>query len=790
MLYHHKFPCSLLITIPLFLLVFCGRSDSVTDKLTINELLASNSTINADEDGDYMDWIELHNTGTEAIDLYGYGLSDDNDEPFKWVFPDTVLPSGKFLLVWASNKNRTRPGAPLHTSFAVSAAGEEVILTSPDGKRIDEVPLTNIQADYSFGRTPGNRNSWIFFENPTPGEPNIRPGFREQLEPVVFSHDAGFYSTPFELALSHPDPEATIYYTMDGSEPTNRSRLYINPIPVYNRTQEPNKLSVIPTNTFTSGDRTWIAPQQPGTKGTTIRVRAEKPGELHTSDTRSFFILPEGSATYDLPVISIVTDSAHLFSDATGIYVHGRTMNGDYKDTPNYDQRGSEWEREASFEFFEADGTHSFTQNVGLRIHGGWSRGLPQKSFRIYARNQYGKNSIDYPLFPDEPYSSYRRILLRNSGQDWGYSMFRDAAAHVLIRHLNVDTQAYRPVIVFVNGEYWGIHNMRERYDNDYLERVYGVDPENIDLLTGRHTADNGDNEHYRAMIAYMEDHDLSDPLHFQMVETMMDVDHYLDYVSAQIYFANNDWPHNNIDFWRNKTAYTRDASVGRDGRWRWLFYDADQSLGHYTDAEFNMITWVTSEVSPSNGEEWPNTILRNLLANDSFRYKFINRLADHLNSVFQPDRVSQVLDSLATNIASAIEEHGIRWGKPHQETWLQSNTQMHAFASNRTEHVRAHIREHFDIARDIRLSISISSENQGYVEVNNLLIAPETPGVAFRPYPWTGIYFSDIPLTLKAIARSGYRFSHWSGDIQSEDTVITFIPAHDHEVTAHFVPL
>jgi hypothetical protein len=192
---------------------------------------------------------------------------------------------------------------------------------------------------------------------------------------------------------------------------------------------------------------------------------------------------------YHLPVVSIATDSLHLFDYDTGIFVPGSItiMGGPEddkkKDEPhlfgNYVQRGVEWERPASFELFETSGERALAQDIGIRVHGGRSRSLPLKSLRLYARSEYGENRFYYPVFPDLPYREYNRLILRNSGQDFfsRSTMFRDGFMQTLVRDLNLDTQAYRPSVVFINGEYWGIMNIRERYDEDYLARTWGVDP-------------------------------------------------------------------------------------------------------------------------------------------------------------------------------------------------------------------------------------------------------------------------------------------------------------------------
>ncbi|TVR82810.1 MAG: dockerin, partial [Saprospirales bacterium] len=213
-------------------------------ELVINEVMASNGNTLADEDGDYEDWIELYNAGDEVVNLEGWGLSDDYGQPFRWLLPAVELRPGEHLVIWASNKDRNDPDGELHTNFAISSSGEEVILTRPDGERIDEVEPRAIPRDLSWGRFPDGTDNWFYFESATPGHPNANPSFSGIVEPPTFSHQPGFYTEPFLLEISHPDTKVTIYYTTDGSNPTTESQQYTGPIEIYDRSGEENVYSM------------------------------------------------------------------------------------------------------------------------------------------------------------------------------------------------------------------------------------------------------------------------------------------------------------------------------------------------------------------------------------------------------------------------------------------------------------------------------------------------------------------------------------------------------------------
>ncbi|TVR16503.1 MAG: T9SS C-terminal target domain-containing protein [Balneolaceae bacterium] len=614
----------------------------------------------------------------------------------------------------------------------------------------------------------------------------------DAFDPPEFSHEGGFYDSAFGLILSHPDTSALIFFTTDGSVPTVESTLYSSPIELRDRSNEPNLISMIPTNRITEGGRVWREPAGSIRKGSVIRAIAVVDGVASEEVSHSYFIFDEGDDAYPLPVVSIITDNDHLFDDETGIYVPGIYYEEGDGWSGNYYQRGEEWERPASFEFFEADGSLALKQNIGIRIHGGWTRRLPMKSLRLYARSDYGESRFNYRMFENLEDNRFNRFILRNSGNDFGNTMFMDAAAQSLIRHFNVDTQEYRPVIVFLNGEYWGIHNVRERYDRRYLERVYGADPDNIDLLTGSQTVKEGDYENYEQLLSFIRATDFSDDENYAELQTKIDIDNFLDYYSAQIYYGNTDWPQNNIDFWRSRVEYNPNAPVGLDGRWRWLLYDVDRSLGLITDASFDMIEWVTVERNLANNRTYPNLLLRSFLHNETFYTDFINRIADHLNTAFLPERVSQVIDSLKTPLNPVIEEHIDRWQNHlSRGHWENRVRDMHEYAAERPGYLRFHIRQHFDVGDETEITINVSDHQAGYIRVNTTDIVPSTPGVNVSAYPWSGTYFSEVPVVLKAIPHSGFEFTHWStadGDsIPSDGTRLRVKLNEMSAFTAHF---
>lgn len=623
----------------------------------------------------------------------------------------------------------------------------------------------------------------------------------EALFAPVFSVAPGFYSDPVELIIESVHPGLSIRYTTDGSEPTLSSPLYTGPILLDSRAGDPNNISMIPTNNIQPGhqyNEEWQPPLGEVFKIHTIRARVfpdeGEPGEIATG---SFLIDEAGADRYSLPVISITTHRDSLFSDEYGIYVPG--------DNNNFNQRGREWERAAWMEFFEPDGTEGFSQQVGLRIHGGTSRSRPRKSLRIYARNDYGAPWINYQIFPDKPIGQFKRLILRNSGNDWDGAVFRDAFMQSLVRGLDIDMQHSRPAIVFINGEYWGIHNIRDRLDNRYIETHYGLDEDDqFTIMDNNSQFDSGNPDgvdEYNQMRSFLNNPGVSQQANYEHVRTLMDVENFSDYFISQIYFRNTDWPGNNLQYWKSSNSYDPEAPHGLDGRWRWMMFDTDFGFGldfdyvqgHQEGPAHNTLAFALEP----NGPGWPNPgwstfILRRLMQNDSYKRDFINRFADLLNTVFEENYVIAELDSVSAMYAPEMQEHINRWRRPVSvESWQNEVDVMADFAAERPAFVRNHIINQFNLSGGTStVVLDVNDPEKGFVRINRTDLRPETPGVPAETYPWSGIYFSSVSVDLEAVPRSGYEFAGWQGSLSSDEAQITLQPGSGINLTAVFAPV
>ncbi len=536
------------------------------------------------------------------------------------------------------------------------------------------------------------------------GKEKVKPTWLE----LEFSLKGGFYHEAIQIELFSPG--AKIYFTTDGSTPTQRSFVYTQPINI--------------------------------SKTTIIRAKAYR-GKLKSKIVGQTYFINEPETTF--PVVSIGVTSSILFDPETGLYVKGPNAN----DSIWKLEGANFWSRKEvkiNTELFEADGDCKFNSVTGLRLFGGMSRLFPQKSMTIIARDHYGKKRIRYPIFGKEGLGKYKFLVLRNSGSDWGRSHFRDALMSSLLDGWDIEKQDYRPAHLYLNGDYWGIYNMREKVNRYFLADHAEVDKDSIDLIEHRMTLKNGSTRHYRKMINFLSDKTLSQPENYAYIQSQMDVENFMNYQIAQIYFDNSD-AGGNIKFWRPQTP---------TGRWRWIMYDTDWGFGLHSASAYknNSLAFHTDVDGPS----WPNPpwstfLLRKLLENPDFEAQFVTRFADRLNSSFSSTRVLQKIDLFYLTLLPEMSRHLERWNLKERK-WNNQVDIMRHFALNRPNYVRMHLRRMFNTGSLIEVN-AISTEG-GQILINDL--------VKVTKDGFNGQYFENYPIKINAIPNFGYRFSHWEG--------------------------
>lgn len=596
----------------------------------------------------------------------------------------------------------------------------------------------------------------IFTDSPAPGT---------STAPLAFSHNPGFYTEPFQLELTSALKNAQIYYTTDGSVPDparvvtdavwatlpiatrQRTFVYQNPVDVAALTRRANDISLIPTNVDLGVEYppAWAPPAGEVEKAAVIRAVVVRAGRVEAQATRSFFIAAQGRRRYTLPVVSLATNRANFFSPDSGIYVPGNS------EVKNYDLRGSAWERAAHMELFDIRGSRPVAQELGVRTHGGGTRGLPQKSLRLYARSEYGTSRLRYRFFPSKPINNFNRILLRNGGNDWWAGLMRNPVVQTLVQHLSLDAQHYQPTIVFINGEYWGLHNFRDRLDADHLETHYGIPRDQVTILDhDRRVVEGkpGDEAPFREFLTRVSDGQLKSMSDF---DRYMDVSQYLDYLITQMYAANTDWPQHNVLLWRYSGPDIPQTTGPRDGRWRWMLSDVDRSLGFHTTKATNMVKYLF--VDGHEGWMEPSFELpRALIAVPEIRAELLQRSAVHLATTFHETRVKTHIESTAAVLAPEVAEHIVRWRWPQSvAAWKHHVGVMLDFAADRPGIFRNHVVNGFEEVSGTAVLEVSNLQGGGDVFLHTVKLSPTTPGVTISGGRWSGRLFTGLPVVLRS---------------------------------------
>ncbi|NOQ72306.1 MAG: hypothetical protein GQ574_09920 [Crocinitomix sp.] len=530
-----------------------------------------------------------------------------------------------------------------------------------------------------------------------------------QDEEVVIDFEplGGKFEQAITVTLSATEG-ATIYYTLDGSRPSSGASRYKKPIEV-------KTVNV-------------------------IRAVAYKDGKRSETVTQSYFCDRE----YTLPIVSIATNPGNLWDYSTGIYVKGCCA--DTIEPYVGANFWRDWEKHANIEMYETDGELCFNQGVGINLFGGFSRMLPQKSLAVFAREKYGEKRIKYPIFPERDFKKYKSFIIRNSGGDFRRTHFRDAFMTQLAASTGVAIQAYRPAIVFLNGEYWGIQNLREKISEHYLKSNFGVDKDNVDILRHNGVKRHGFSANYKKLLRFLRTQDMSIDSTVAELRTFMDVEDYLRYNIAETYSDNRD-AGGNIRYWRERND---------SAKWRWVLYDLDLGLGNnaYTGYKRNTVKKFTS----ANYEAWPDPawstfIIRKLLENENVKNQYINTFADHLNTVYSSETALALIDEMHGNLAAEMPYHVDKW-KTTIKNWNFHVDVVREFVRERPAYLRKFIIEKFELKGLIDVTIKYPGDEVAKVTFNSLKIKED----------FVGIYFQDVPVTITVEPKHDYNFIGWEG--------------------------
>lgn len=772
-------------------------SHTSSPKFYINEVMASNGQTAIDTEGNNSDWIEIYNGNSTSVNLIGYYFTDDLSEKTQFKIEDNIIiPSDSYHIFWA-NKDSDSGGNFL--DFNLSSNGEFLALVDPDGETIiDSVSFPDLKTDISYGRLFDGDATWRYFM-PASFKTVNNPyqAFLGILKPPTLSHTGGYYSSPFDLSISQENTNAEIIYTLDGSSPTKnnitvknykykvhyssgnfsqgqlKSNVYATPIQIYDKSTESNKISGISTANKYENINSYL-PNFNVLKSTPVRAISVKDGYI-SSDvvTSSFFINSTGQNPFNIPVVSLNMDEDLLFEYDYGIHVNGSGL-------PNYFDTT---EVPLSFELMEQNSV-SFQQNLGTKLHGGSSNEHPLKSFRLYARSEYDDDSdIEYPIFSDSGVPSFKRFLLRNSGNDFSIEnpdrslMFKDAFIQESVSNLNFEVQEYRPTVTYLNGEFWGILNLRERYDKFYFREKYGIEEQDLDLIKFHEEVKSGSLDNYDDLLQYFHNYNdwASNPARMAFAEANIDLENYIDYQIAQIFYNNNDWPPNNTMHWRMNNASKFSSDYGMDGKWRWMLFDTD----------FSMLSQNEKFTSAKNDQ----VIFKKLMDNRDFKKRLVIRYSDLINTTFKPSRLLSSVDSMAQNIELAIDDHIDRWrGIPDMATWNYSINEVKTYVINRGGLELNYLNRLLGKSGTHELTLIVNNSDKGFIELNTIAIKNGTDGIDNNVYPWSGKYVNNLEIKLVAQPNLGYKFSHWEyNGINDSDSVIYLSSDTDYEVKAVF---
>jgi len=632
--------------------------------LVINEVQYQNKSTLKDASGGTPDWIELYNAGNFTINLLGYQLSDDASLLDCWTFPEFEIQPGGFILVFASGKDSVMVNE-IHTDFKLKLMKDPLFLLNKKGDIIDSIVEQCIPPDKVLGRLPDGSLYRQILE-PTPGSSNNKAetySINYISDSIMVSAPSGFYSNQVELKISNLHSENTIVYTLNGDNPEFDALVYNKPI----------SLCDICSNEIRFADKSDDDLELGNliSKANIIRTQVFSEGCPASNEiSNTYFISNNNTFKYQVPVVSLITDEDNLFSNETGIYVSGNHL--------NFYQHGKEWEREAHIEIFDSLGLQLINQNVGIRINGRGSRYKPQKSLRLYARDEYGNQSFDYSFFSQKPeLNSFKTLVLRNTYWGWSGTLFKDELCHKLVNDMNMDNSAVQTVIVFINGEYWGVYSLRERYDEYFVKNNYNQQNADLDIIGYDEDdilVEAGMVDNYNNLIQFLKSEDPESSDFYDKVSKQIDIKNAIDFFVAHIYFSNVDFVNNNMKAWCNKT----DTPL-----WRFFFFDMDGAMYR---ADYNLL----AEYHNIDNEyhiypEYSTFLLHTLLTNKRFKNEFNARFQYHLNSTFSANRVVNYINTYQELYKTMVPEHIYRWGHPTDyNKWLHDVEMLKIFAMQR----------------------------------------------------------------------------------------------------------
>ncbi|MBQ7655515.1 MAG: CotH kinase family protein [Clostridia bacterium] len=611
-------------------------------EIEISEVMASNGVYT---NGEAYDWVELHNTGKKTVDLSGCYLSDSKKKPNKWAFPkNTTIKAGAYILVYCTGEELS-PGknGTYYANFKISASGDDVYLTDKDG----ETPIASVAIPAQYGNVswgiPEGGGEYLYFNEATPGKKNSKTGYPSRAELPAITTPGGFYAD----AVTVTADGVNLRYTLDGSTPTEKSKAF-------------------PAEGLTFS------------KTTVLRVRAFGENQVPSETvSASYFIGLE----QPVPVISLVTDDKYLFNQKTGLLVKGSNAN-----YPDYEH---DWEYPMNVEYFNLDGGCEINQLGTFTTAGHSARQNAQKSIAIFARKAYGADRFYFNPFPNRDYDSYKSLLLRSANSDAFSTRLRDPVISSLAEPLNIIYQDALAIEVYINGQYWGHYNLREKINKYFVAQWEGVtdedDIDNIDILarTGRDEfVNNGSNEDWLALCDFCKTKDLNSPENLRYVLDNLDIDSLFTHAAFEIIIGNNDFT--NVRVYRVP-----------GGKWKYLLFDVEAGFLSMESGPMNYyIKKVTDKVQGFRHEP-----LAALLNVPEMKAKFLTRFAEVLDVSFQWPYVEARFQPWEETIETLLPRHLERWPHFTIKAWRQNVDAVKYYARMRPVKIVGLLQKHMKLS-------------------------------------------------------------------------------------------
>ena len=582
------------------------------------------------------DWIELYNGSSASINLEGWSLSDDLETPGKLPLSG-FLQAGSYLVA-ETTSHTSKQGNGVGV-FGISGAGETLYLFDDTGAVRDVFKTGVLNTGETSGRIEGNDQiSRVFFLSATKGKANSGSCVQGRAVEPHFS-ETGLYQTgSFQLVLTAEAGE-TIHYTTDGSEPNASSKVYTEPVTV--------------------------------SKNTVIRAMCTATGLLESRAVTYTYLFEE---QHTLPVVCISLSP----EDKRTVW------------SAKSKQSDTKVEREGYLSYYEADGGLGCSFPAGFKAKGAGTLGYSQPSLSIHLRGTYGQSSVTYPFFSEYGWQSYASLCIRNSGQDYSTARIRDSFASRLCLGLNLDVAATRPVAVYVNGEYYGLYDLNEDQNADYLNGHYGVDNDLVEIIRFNQTVVKGSNKNWKQVIAYAKSKDFSRDSVLEAFSEWVDTDCFMDYLAVETYLCNSDMA--NQKYW-----HTTDNAV----RWRPLFYDFDYGMGFSGSASRNILPAFFSEDGTATATSTIYTYIAcALIKNKSWKEAFLKRYVELIYTTFDADRAIGILDTLQQEMATEMTRHISRWSKPKSySSWEKEVEEIRSWMRARPEYALKNLQSYFRLS-------------------------------------------------------------------------------------------